>query len=73
MFGYCGRAAVFLLVGTLVLFAAAHDTAKQAKGLDGSLQTLAAKPYGAALLCAIAAALVAFGLLSLLDARYRRV
>ncbi|HET7428361.1 MAG TPA: DUF1206 domain-containing protein [Gaiellales bacterium] len=71
--GYCGRAAVFLLIGTLVLFAAVHDTAKQAKGLDGSLQTLANKPYGAAILCAIAAALVAFGLLSMLDARYRRV
>lgn len=71
--GYCGRAAVFLLVGTLVLFAAVHDTAKQAKGLDGSLQTLASKPYGEAVLVAIAAALVAFGLLSLLDARYRRV
>jgi Domain of Unknown Function (DUF1206) len=71
--GYCGRAAVFLLIGTLVLFAAVHDTAKQAKGLDGSLQTLADKPYGAAMLCAIAVALMAFGLLSLLDARYRRV
>jgi uncharacterized protein DUF1206 len=71
--GYCGRAAVFLLIGALVLFAAVHDTAKQAKGLDGSLQTLANKPYGAAVLSAIAVALMAFGLLSLLDARYRRV
>ncbi|HEY0389341.1 MAG TPA: DUF1206 domain-containing protein [Gaiellales bacterium] len=71
--GYCGRAAVFLLVGTLVMFAAVHDTAKQAKGLDASLQTLADKPYGAAALCAIAAALIAFGALSVADARYHRV
>lgn len=71
--GYCGRAAVFALVGGLVLHAALNHRAHQAKGLDGSLRTLAAQPYGAALLCAVAAALVAFGLYSLADARYRRV
>jgi hypothetical protein len=71
--GYCGRAAVFLLTGTLVIIGAVRDTAKQAKGLDGALQTLADKPYGAAALCAVAAALIAFGALSIADARYRRV
>jgi hypothetical protein len=71
--GYCGRAAVFVLAGALVLVAAAHQKAHQAKGLDGSLRTLADQPYGAAMLCAVAVALIAFGVYSLADARYRRI
>lgn len=71
--GYCGRAVVFVLAGVLVLTAAVHHKAHQAKGLDGSLRTLADQPYGAAMLCAVAAALIAFGAYSLADARYRRI
>ena len=71
--GDCGRAAVFVLAGVLVLIAAVNHKAHQAKGLDGSLRTLADQPYGAAMLCAVAAALIAFGAYSLADARYRRI
>jgi hypothetical protein len=71
--GHCGRAIVFALAGGLVLNAALNQKAHEAKGLDGSLRTLADQPYGQVMLCAVAAALIAFGLYSLADARYRRV
>ncbi|MGN6380900.1 MAG: DUF1206 domain-containing protein [Gaiellales bacterium] len=71
--GYLGRAAVFVLVGALVTRAAIDYKASQAKGLDGALQTLVNRPYGPPLLIAVAACLIAFGLYSAVDARYRRV
>lgn len=71
--GYCARAAVFALVGGLVLKAAINDAAHQAKGLDGALQQLVEASYGPYLLAAVAAGLLAFGLYSIADARYRRI
>jgi hypothetical protein len=71
--GWLGRAAVFGLAGALVADAAIVDSAKKAKGLDGALQKLSNQPYGVALLLVVAAGLIAFGVYSLADARYRRV
>jgi uncharacterized protein DUF1206 len=71
--GYLGRAAVFGLTGALVADAAIANSARKAKGLDGALQKLSNQPYGVVLLLVIAAGLVAFGLYSLADARYRRI
>jgi len=71
--GYLGRAAVFGLTGALVAEAAISNRAHQAKGLDGALQKLGNQPFGVVLLLVIAAGLVAFGLYSLADARYRRI
>ena len=71
--GYLGRAAVFGLTGALVAAAAISNRAHQAKGLDGALQKLGNQPFGVVLLLVVAAGLVAFGLYSLADARYRRI
>jgi hypothetical protein len=71
--GYCARAAVFALVGALVLKAAADNAAHEAKGLDGALQKLSTASYGPLLLGVIAAGLIAFGIYSLADARFRRI
>ncbi|MGH3075739.1 MAG: DUF1206 domain-containing protein [Gaiellales bacterium] len=41
--------------------------------MDGALSKLAHQTYGTALLFVVAAGLVAFGLYSIADARYRRI
>ena len=46
---------------------------KKAVGLDGALSKLAHQTYGTALLFVVAAGLVAFGVYSIADARYRRI
>jgi len=71
--GYLGRAAVFGLTGALVADAAIANRAHRAKGLDGALQKLSNQSYGVALLLIVTAGLIAFGIYSLADARYRRV
>jgi hypothetical protein len=71
--GYIARAAVFGLVGGLMLKAAYDNAGHEAKGLDGALQRLVHASYGPYLLAAIAAGLIAFGLYSLADARFRRI
>ena len=45
----------------------------KAVGLDGALAKLAHQSYGPVLLGVVAAGLVAFGLYSIADARYRRI
>jgi len=71
--GHVARAAVFALVGGLVLKAAIDNAGHEAKGLDGALQKLVSASYGPFLLAAVAAGLIAFGLYSLADARFRRI
>ena len=71
--GHVGRAAVFGLVGGLALKAAINNAGHEAKGLDGALQKLVQASYGPYLLAAVAAGLIAFGLYSLADARFRRI
>ena len=44
----------------------------RAKGLDGALYTVASKPFGAILLIGVALGLIAFGLLSFFEAKWRR-
>ncbi|MEO8898807.1 MAG: DUF1206 domain-containing protein [Candidatus Dormibacter sp.] len=64
---------VVILVGILLIQAAASDDAGASKGLDQTLRTLAAAPFGTALLLAVALGLVAYGLSSFVEARFRRV
>ncbi|AXB47081.1 DUF1206 domain-containing protein [Amycolatopsis albispora] len=59
--GYLAKAVVFGLVGVLIGFAAFSHDPGQAGGLDAALRTLAAQPFGSALLIAVAAGLAAFG------------
>lgn len=65
------RAATILPVGGLLVFAGVTYDPRKAAGLDGELAMLARYTWGRALLLLIAAGLVAFGLYSFLEARYR--
>ncbi len=69
--GQSARGLVFGIVGGFVLSAALADDASRSKGLDASLRTLAAQRFGAIALSVVALGFLAFGLYSLLDARYR--
>jgi hypothetical protein len=71
--GHLARAAVFALAGLFLLKAAYEYDADEAIGLDGALGKVARAEYGTALLVAVAAGLFAYGLFSMVQARYREV
>ncbi len=71
--GHLARMVAFGLIGIFVVRAAVDYAPKKAVGLDGALAKLAHQTYGTALLFLVAAGLVAFGLYSIADARYRRI
>ncbi|MGZ6826078.1 MAG: DUF1206 domain-containing protein, partial [Mycobacteriales bacterium] len=71
--GLLGRGLVFCLIGGFLVDAAVTFDPDKAKGLDASLKTLAQQPFGTVLLLAAALGLLAFGLWSFVEARYRRV
>ena len=73
VFGYLARAVVFSLVGVFVVKAAIDFNPNNAVGLDGALAKLTHASYGPYMLGVVAAGLVAFGIYSLADARYRRI
>ena len=70
--GYLARGVVFTLFGVLVTYAAVTFTPSNASGVDEALQEVAQAPGGPVLLTAVAIGLVAFGLYSCTEARYRR-
>jgi uncharacterized protein DUF1206 len=72
-FGHLARMVVFGLVGVFLIKSAVDFDPNKAVGLDGALAKLAHQSYGPFLLGLVAAGLVAFGLYSLIDARYRRI
>jgi Domain of Unknown Function (DUF1206) len=72
-FGHLARMVVFGLVGAFMIKAAVDYNPNKAVGLDGALAKIAHASYGPFLLGIVAAGLIAFGLYSLSDARYRRV
>ena len=71
--GHLARMVAFGLIGILVVKAAIDYAPAKAVGLDGALSKLAHHSYGPYLLGVVAAGLVAFGLYSIADARYRRI
>jgi hypothetical protein len=71
--GLAGRGLVLALIGGFLVQAASTFDPDKAKGLDASLKTLADAPLGPVLIGAAAVGLLAFGLWSWLEARYRRV
>jgi hypothetical protein len=72
-FGHLARMVAFGLVGAFLVDAAIDFNPANAVGLDGALAKLAHNSYGPLLLGLVATGLVAFGLHSLSDARYRRI
>lgn len=69
--GLVGRGLVYALVGSFLVEAAVAYQPSKAKGLDESLKTLAAQPYGVVLLLIAAVGMLGFALWSFLEARYR--
>lgn len=71
--GHLARMVAFGLIGVLVIKAAVDYAPKKAVGLDGALEKLARQSYGTFLLAVVAAGLIAFGIFSIAEARYRRI
>jgi hypothetical protein len=71
--GHLARMVAFGLIGVFVIKAAIDYAPKKAVGLDGALAKLAHQSYGTFLLAVVAAGLIAFGLFSIAEARYRRI
>ncbi len=72
-FGFVARALIFALMGYFFISAALFYDAQIAVGIDGALLTLSQTYYGKTLLFVTATGLVCHGVLSLYEARYRRI
>lgn len=71
--GLGARMVIFLLVGVFLIQAAWQYDPSEAVGVDGALRRLADRAWGTWLLVAVALGLLAYGLYSFVEARYRRV
>lgn len=71
--GGVARGAVVLVAGVFLIIAAVRFSPSKAEGIDGSLRAFAHTPLGPVLLILVALGLVAFGLFSWCEARWRRV
>lgn len=72
-FGYIARSVIFLLIGYFFISAAFNSDPQVAIGVDGALLELSQGYFGKVLLFATAAGLVCHGILSIYEARYRRI
>ncbi len=72
-FGYAALGVVFSIIGIFLIVAAVQHNPHEAKGLDTALRTLAQQPFGPLVLGIVALGLVAYGVYSFVEARYRRV
>jgi hypothetical protein len=72
-FGYAALGVVFSIIGIFLIVAAVQHNPHEAKGLDTALQTLIQQPFGPVLLVIVALGLIAYGVYSFVEARYRRV
>jgi hypothetical protein len=71
--GLVARGVAFALIGIFTLKAAMDYTPKDAVGIDGALAKLTHHTYGTTALYIVAAGLIAFGVYSIADARYRKI
>jgi hypothetical protein len=71
--GYGALGVVFTLIGFFMIVAAVQFNAQQAKGLDTALGELLQLPFGRVLLGIVALGLIAYGVYSFVEARYRRL
>lgn len=71
--GYAALGVIFGIIGLFLIVAALRHDPDDARGFGGALLALEREPAGPYLLGAIALGLIAFGLYSLAEARYRRI
>lgn len=72
MAGMTARGIVFVVLGFFLVQAAVTFDPAKAKGIDAVLKSLAGQPYGPWLLGAVALGLAAFGLFSIVEAKFAR-
>lgn len=73
LFSFVARGILFGLIGYFFIVAAFDANADDAVGMDGALLALAQSTYGRTLLFAAAFGLICHGVLSLFEARYRKI
>jgi hypothetical protein len=72
--GYGALGVVFTIIGFFMIVAAVQFNPHQAKGLDTALgELLQLRPFGPVLLGIVALGLIAYGVYSFVEARYRRL
>lgn len=71
--GYAALGVVFTIIGIFLIVAAVQFDPQKAVGLDGALKELLLQPFGPILLVIVALGLIAYGLYSFAEARYRRI
>ncbi|MGM0569530.1 DUF1206 domain-containing protein [Marinobacter sp.] len=72
-FGLVARGLVWCIVGGMLIHSAIRLDSREVQGTGEALDWLAGSPYGQWLLGIVAAGLVAFGIYSCLEARYRHI
>lgn len=70
---FTARAVIYGLMGYFFIVAAVYADANEAVGIDGALLILARTYYGKTILFVAAVGLICHGILSLYEARYRRI
>ena len=71
--GYVAKGAAFAVVGILIAAAAVTHDPSKSRGLDQALRTLAAQPFGVALLSLLAVGFAEFGFYCFIQSRHRKV
>ncbi len=71
--GHVAKGVALLLVGLLFVVAAVTNRPSESTGLDGSLKALQDHPFGDAVLVAIAAGLICYGVFAVIRARFGRM
>lgn len=71
--GIAARGIIFVMIGFFLIQAAVQFDSSKARGLDGTLQTLAQQPFGKLLLGLMAMGLIAYAAYLWIQARYNRI
>ncbi|UNU27091.1 DUF1206 domain-containing protein [Microcoleus vaginatus] len=72
-FGIAARGTVFVIIGFFLIQAARLSDASQTKGLGEVLAILAQQPFSPVILALVPLGLIAYGIYSVIQARYRRI
>ncbi|MBE9224820.1 DUF1206 domain-containing protein [Phormidium sp. LEGE 05292] len=71
--GYAARGVVFIAIGFFLIQAARLSNPNEARGFGGALAALAGQPYGPWILGLVAIGLLAYGIYTFVEAKYRRI